>query len=87
MRVTRVNAVQVHPYPDKVESPQGPFPREMFREPEIVSDYEPQFNEDGYGFEPGSTAQNNFRPPRVLRCGSCLARVKEDETALHVCEE
>jgi retron-type reverse transcriptase len=59
----------------------------MFREPEIISDYEPQFNEDGQGFEPGSTAQNNFKPPRVLRCGSCFERVMENETATHVCEE
>jgi hypothetical protein len=87
VRVTRVDAVQVHPFPNKVESPKGPFPREMFFEPEIVSDYEPQFNEDGYGFEMGATAQNNFKSPRVLRCGSCLARVKENETEAHVCED
>jgi hypothetical protein len=87
MKVTRYQAVQVHPVPDKVQNPQGPFPRELFRESEIVSDYDPSFAEDGTGFEPGATAQNNYRAPKVLRCASCFARVMENETDSHVCEE
>jgi hypothetical protein len=87
MKVTRYQAVQVHPVPDKVQSPQGPFPRELFCESEIISDYEPSYAEDGGGFELGGTAQNNYRAPKVLRCASCFARVMENETADHVCEE
>jgi hypothetical protein len=87
MKVTRVKAIQTHPVPETMQQPRGPFPRELFREPVIVSDYEPQFNDDGMGFEPGATAQNNYTPPKVLRCGTCFARVKENETEQHVCEE
>jgi hypothetical protein len=87
MRVTRVRAIQVHPIPERMENPQGPFPRDLFREPEIVSDYEPQYNEDGLGFEPGSTSQNNYKPLKYLRCKACLERVLETETESHVCEE
>lgn len=86
MRVTRKAAVQVHPVPDRIMDPIGPFPQELFREPEIVDNYLPQYNEDGSDFLPGSTAQNNFKPIKILRCGTCLARVPETETALHVCE-
>ena len=87
MKVTRVQAVQIHPVPNKMQNPQGPFPRELFRESEIVSDYSPSFAEDGGDFAPGSTAQNNYSPPKVLRCGTCFARVMENETENHVCEE
>ena len=87
MKVTRHSAVQVHPVPDKVTSPQGPFPRELFREPEIITDYEPQYAQDGTGIPLGGTAQNNYKPPRWMRCGSCMARVLENETDGHVCED
>ena len=87
MKMTRVKAVQVHSVPERMEEPRGPFPRELFREPEIVSDYEPQYAEDGSGFEPGSTAQNNYTPPKYLRCKACLVRVLESETENHFCEE
>jgi len=87
MRITRVKAIQTHPVPETMQQPRGPFPRELFRESVIVSDYDPQFNEDGTGFEPGATAQNNYHAPRVMRCGSCFARVLENETEQHVCEE
>jgi hypothetical protein len=67
--------------------PVGPFPRELFKESEIIDNYEPQLAEDGAGFALGSTAQNNFRPVKHLRCSNCLARVPETETQNHVCEE
>jgi hypothetical protein len=47
MKVTRFQAVQIHPVPDKMENPKGPFPKELFRESEILSDYEPSYSEDG----------------------------------------
>ena len=85
MRVTRVNAVQVHPVPDKVLRPSGPFPRELFRESEIIDAYDA--TEYGDDTPLGGTAQNNYTPPRALRCSNCFARVMENETENHVCEE
>jgi uncharacterized metal-binding protein YceD (DUF177 family) len=79
VRVERKQAVQTHPVPKKVTAPQGPFPSEMFAEPEIVSVSETQ------EFEPGATVQNNFKPEKMLRCARCLARVKESETEEHIC--
>ena len=87
MRVTRHQAVQVHDVPSQAMAPRGPFPEEWLREPEIVVDYSPEAPEDGANFAPGSTAQNNYRPPKYLRCKACLARVLETETAQHICEE
>ncbi len=79
VRVERKKAVQTHPVPEKVTAPRGPFPDEMFAEPEIISASE--FQE----FEPGATAQNNFKPEKYLRCAACLARVKASETEDHIC--
>ena len=87
MRVTKHQAIQVHPVPSTATDPKGPFPRELFKEPDIVDDYEPEYAEDGANFPLGSTAQNNFKPQRYLRCAVCLVRVLETETQDHVCEE
>jgi hypothetical protein len=87
MKVTRRQAVQVHPVPDSVVNPQGPFPSELFRESRIVTDYDSPQDEDGSDFELGATAQNNYNPPKYLRCARCFARVLETETQLHSCEE
>jgi len=84
MKVTRHNAVQVHPVPDKVANPRGPFPRELFREPEIVDAYDS--TEYGDDIPLGGTAQNNYVPPKWLRCASCFERVLETETDFHTCE-
>lgn len=87
MRVSKHQAVQVHPVPSIATDPKGPFPRELFKEPDIIDDYEPEYAEDGANFPLGATAQNNFKPPRYLRCAVCLIRVLESETQNHVCEE
>lgn len=78
--VERIRALQVHPVPDKVTYPRGPFPDELFEEPEIVfaKEEDPQY---------GATVQNNFKPPRYLRCASCNKRVPETETDSHECGE
>jgi hypothetical protein len=86
MRIIKHQAKQAHPVPDRVMEPQGPFPREMFDEPEIVYDV-PAYSEDGSEYLPGATAQNNYSPPKYLRCGNCLARVLETETQNHYCED
>jgi hypothetical protein len=62
MKITRVKAVQAHPVPNKVHAPRGPFPNELFREPEIINDYHPEDDETGSSFPLGATAQNNFNP-------------------------
>jgi len=51
----------------------------MFAEPEIISASE------HVEFEPGATAQNNFKPEKYLRCARCLVRVRESETEDHIC--
>ena len=85
MRLQRHNAVQVHPVPSHIVTPQGPFPREMFAEPEIIDNYDPEFSEDGSNFPIGATAQNNFKSPRIMICSHCGARVPENKTGDHVC--
>jgi len=86
VRVIRHQAKQVHPVPDHMVNPRGPFPRELFDEPEIIYD---NIDDSEYGgnMALGGTVQNNFKPPKVMRCGSCFARVMENETEHHVCEE
>lgn len=79
VRVERKKAVQTHPVPTRVTQPQGPFPQEMFDEPEIIDGVE--IDE----FLPGATVQNNFKPERQLRCARCQSRVKESETGNHIC--
>lgn len=86
MRIIRTQAVQVHPVPDKITPEQGPFPRELFDEPEIIY-ADPAYSEDGSGFLPGATVQNNYKPAKYLRCGYCSARVLETETSNHICED
>jgi hypothetical protein len=87
MKITRVKAIQAHPVPEKAHQPRGPFPTSLFREPEIVYDYEPEQDEGGSNFPLGATAQNNFKPPHYLRCKSCLTRVIEEDAHLHKCDE
>jgi hypothetical protein len=92
MRIINKQAIQVHPVPDRVTSPQGPFPPELtlgnpLSEPDIIYEYEEAYAEDGSEFLPGATAQNNYKPLRYLRCSVCSARVIETETEAHICEE
>lgn len=86
MRIISKQAVQVHPVPEHVMEPVGPFPPEMLKEPEIIYEYAQAGAEDGSEFAPGATVQNNFKPPRYLRCGACMARVLETETENHSCD-
>jgi hypothetical protein len=92
MRIINKQAIQVHPVPDRVTSPKGPFPPELtlghpLSEPEIVYDYDEAYAEDGSEFLPGATIQNAYKPLRYLRCSECSARVVETETEFHICEE
>lgn len=56
-------------------------------QPEIITEYQPENAEDGAGFEPGATAQNNFRPERRFRCRHCHAVVMEFDLDDHECGE
>jgi hypothetical protein len=85
--IRHVATFQGHPVPDRVIRPQGPFPAELFRQEPINYEYEQAYAEDGSNFELGATAQNNFEPPSWLRCYDCHARVREDETEQHECDE
>lgn len=87
MKIINKQAVQVHPVPQHITEPYGPFPSEVLKEPEVIYEYTPALSEDGSDFAPGATAQNNFNPPRYLRCRVCMVRVLEDETESHVCED
>lgn len=53
-------------------------------QPEIIYS-DPAYSEDGSDFALGATVQNNYKPPKYLRCAACLARVLESETEGHVC--
>lgn len=86
MRIIRNNAVQVHPVPDRLTTPRGPFPVELFDEPELVYP-DSAYSEDGSDFIPGATVQNNYKPAKYLRCVVCSARVLETETSEHECDE
>lgn len=92
MRITTRQAIQAHPVPTRVTAPQGPFPPELtvghpMAEPEMVYEYEQAVAEDGSDFLPGATSQNNYKPPRYLRCSLCSARVLDTETEYHICED
>jgi len=87
MKIIKHQAVQVHPVPDRVMTPRGPFSPELLAEPEIIYDYDQAYGEDGSDFNQGATVQNNFKPPRYLRCSVCLVRVLETETQDHICDD
>ena len=84
MRITRrVATKQGHPIPSNSHSPRGPFPAEIFSEPEIITDYQ-SFDDD---IPVGATAQNNFRSPRLFRCNNCSMVVFEHEMPNHWCDD
>ena len=86
MKIQRFNAIQAHPVPKSVMTPQGPFPRELFTEKPVVDDYEPEMAEDGGNLPLGATSQNNYKHPRIMVCSNCNARVLENKTGDHICE-
>jgi hypothetical protein len=84
VRIQRHNAIQVHPVPEHVRDARGPFPAELFREPEIIhGNYDK--TEFGESDPIGSTTQTNFKAPRVMVCSLCDARMLENKTGDHVC--
>jgi len=84
-RVQRQSSNQPYALPKRVTRGQGPFPQEVLKEPEIITEYVSEINEDGSEYAPGSTVQNNYSPPKWVRCSTCMVRVKQTETEEHVC--
>ena len=78
--IKTIRTYQPHPVPEHISSPRGPFPPELFKEPEVVIE-EVQEDLDG------ATAQNGFKKFKWLRCYYCHERVREDQTEFHTCEE
>lgn len=72
---------QGHPVPKTAHSPKGPFPPELTKEPEIVTDYVP-FDED---VPIGGTAQNNFVEPKIFKCRLCNQFLYENKIPDHIC--
>jgi hypothetical protein len=62
-----------------------PLDADIYQDPEMVYDYEEAYPDNGDDFELGATAQNNFTPPRWLRCFDCDERVRENEVDDHDC--
>mgnify|MGYP000187321295 CR=1 FL=1 len=87
MKIVRVQAVQAHEVPKRVYEPRGPFPAEIFDEPEIVYDYQSEDDEGGSSLPEGATAQNNFKPIKYYRCVYCHTRVADYEIDEHDCED
>ena len=87
MRVERIQTKQVHPVPNKITSPQGPFPPEILSQPRVIHDY-PRQGDDG-NLEGGieGTAQNNFQPVKWYTCNACSMMVSEDQLETHLCED
>lgn len=80
--VQRIITKQGHPVPSSSHAPRGPFPAELFIDPEIITDYVP-FDEE---HERGATAQTDFKSPKLFRCKECAVIVLEHEVPDHWCE-
>jgi len=59
----------------------------VYEEAAVVYDYDQALPDDGSDYPKGATVQNNFEPPIWLRCYDCHARVREDETEDHECDD
>lgn len=79
MRMIRRAAVQGHDVPQTAHQAQGPFPRELFAAPQVIS-VEPE--------DPATdiTAQNLYRSEHLVRCTTCGDVMREDQTKHHTCE-
>lgn len=76
-------APQAHAVPKTAARPRGPFPPELYLSAPVITDYIP---EEDHSL-PGATAQNGFKPERLLRCRICSTDVYESETGAHRCPE
>jgi hypothetical protein len=91
MRITKVDAVQVHYVPTRAYPPRSLDSFEdlvdIYNDTRVVVDYEHEDDEGSSKLDPGATAQNNYKPVKYYRCRRCDERVSEYELDEHVCEK
>lgn len=86
-RITRIPTKQGHPVPSRVMPTQGPFPRDLYSHPPVVTEYEKISGNGGPEIPFGSTAQNNFKPLKWFRCKLCAETIKESDLSSHRCPD
>ena len=84
MKIERIITRQAHPVPKQAYKPKGPFPPEIFKDPEILTDYVPQSDGGGEEMPVGSTVQNNFQPLNWFKCNGCGAIIPEHQIPDHM---
>ena len=82
MRIERIQTKQGHPVPKSAHNPKGPFPPELYKPTEVITDYIP-FDVD---IPVGATAQNDFQEPKIFKCRFCQQFVYEHKIPDHICE-
>lgn len=76
MSVIRYNdCFQGHPVPKTARRPSGPFPAELFADPEIINEYDRPYE------------QTPKQEVTWVYCRDCDAKVRSDETEYHDCDE
>ena len=86
MYIQRIKTKQGHPVPKTAGYAKGPFPPELFEQPEVISNYTPQPDSGDEEIPLGATAQNNFKGIRWFRCKTCRDIVPESKLGNHSCE-
>jgi hypothetical protein len=76
MKLIRKFAVQGHEVPESAHSPQGPFPAEIMRGPQLN-------HEDNHA----DSLHEALDSMRLFRCRDCDALLYEDQLAEHECED
>ena len=79
--IQRIETKQGHPVPKSAGPAKGPFPPELYAQPEVITEYPPEIED----VPVGGTAQNNFRPPKVFKCRDCDELVLEYNISNHIC--
>ena len=88
MRIERVQARQGHPVPRQAGFARGPFPPELFEQPEIVYDRQPRPDdrEDEYNVSENFTTPTDSQEWKWFRCEDCRWVLREDELDAHMCD-
>lgn len=75
-----IDCWQAHPVPRTMRPAYGPFPAELYEEPEVINAYDSPLSSI-------YTDEEDNPPLRWVRCADCHARVLEDEAEFHECED
>ena len=87
MYIERIKTKQGHPVPKSSGYAQGPFPPELFKQPELISNYTPQPDGGHEDMPVGGTAQNNFQPVKWFKCKTCKDIIAQSHLGSHTCGE